>query len=92
LQEHTFLGKSCRLRDAAGESGDGPMPLFLASKAPQPFIHAVFEGVDLTPVDYIDVFAFHTLKHSKISVVLGADFKLRHYPFQGCLLGYVPID
>jgi P63C domain len=47
-------GKSYRLRDAAGESGDGPMPLFLASKALQPFIHAVFEGVDLTPIEYVD--------------------------------------
>ena len=27
----------------------------------------------------VDVFAFHTLKHSKIIVLLGADFKLRHY-------------
>lgn len=47
-------GKSYRLRDAAGESGDGPMPLFLASKALQPFIHAVFDGVDLAPIEYID--------------------------------------
>jgi vacuolar iron transporter family protein len=33
----------------------------------------------------IDVFAFHTLKHSKTNVALGADFKLRHYPLQAAL-------
>lgn len=47
-------GKSYRLRDAAIEDGDGPMPLFLASKALQPFIHEVFDGVDLSPVEYLD--------------------------------------
>lgn len=47
-------GKTYKLRDASDENGTGPMPLFLASKALQPFIHAAFEGMDLSVVDYDD--------------------------------------
>lgn len=47
-------GKSYKLRDAASESSDGPLPLFLASKALQPFIHAAFDGMDLSLVEYLD--------------------------------------
>jgi len=47
-------GKSYKLRDATDENGTGPMPLFLASKALQPFIYAAFEGMDLSVVDYED--------------------------------------
>jgi hypothetical protein len=47
-------GKSYRLRDAAIENNSGPMPLFLASKALQPFINEAFEGVDFAPVEYLN--------------------------------------
>ena len=48
-------GKTYRLRDAAStDLVGGPLPLFLASKALQPFIHQVFDGVDLSPVEYND--------------------------------------
>lgn len=47
-------GKSYRLRDSTGEGDSGPLPLFLASKALQPFIHATFEGMDLSTVAYLD--------------------------------------
>jgi hypothetical protein len=47
-------GKSYKLRDSASDSDIGPMPLFLASKALQPFIHNVFEGLDLSLVEYVE--------------------------------------
>lgn len=47
-------GKSYRLRDSAENYGIGPLPLFLASKALQPFIHETFEGLDLSLVSYLD--------------------------------------
>lgn len=47
-------GKSYKLRDAADDIGVGPLPLFLASKALQPFIHETFEGMDLSMVEYTD--------------------------------------
>lgn len=51
----TSGGKNYRLRDssAPGTSG-GPMPLFLASKALQPFVSAAFNDTDLVPVEYND--------------------------------------
>jgi P63C domain len=45
-------GKTYRLRDAASETDAGPMPIFLASKALQPFIYAVFGDMDLSAVEY----------------------------------------
>lgn len=46
-------GKTYRLRDKIhGEIESGPLPIFLASKALQPFIYSVFEGVDLGIVEY----------------------------------------
>lgn len=50
----TSGGKSYKLRDSATNSDTGPMPLFLASKALQPFIHEAFDGVDLSPIEYAD--------------------------------------
>ena len=48
-------GKTYRLRDAAStDLASGPLPLFLASKALQPFIPEVFDGVDLSPIEYND--------------------------------------
>lgn len=48
-------GKTYRLRDAASNNmADGPLPLFLALKALQPFILEVFEGTDLSPIEYND--------------------------------------
>ena len=48
-------GKTYRLRDKQAEkSVMGPLPLFLASKALEPFILEVFEEGDLNPVSYID--------------------------------------
>lgn len=47
-------GKSYKLRDSSSDSDIGPMPLFLASKALQPFIHNVFDGLDLSLVRYVD--------------------------------------
>jgi hypothetical protein len=48
-------GKSYRLRDATSLGSEhGPLPLFLSSKALQPFISAVFEGLDLLPIEYND--------------------------------------
>lgn len=48
-------GKTYRLRDAAStDLAGGPLPLFLASKALQPFISEVFDGVDLSPIEYND--------------------------------------
>lgn len=46
-------GKTYRLRDKANtENASGPLPIFLASKALQPFISDVFDGVDLHPIEY----------------------------------------
>lgn len=47
-------GKSYKLRDATSDLGTGPTPLFLASKALQPFIHGAFDGMDLFTVEYTD--------------------------------------
>ena len=47
-------GKTYRLRNANSEEVAGPMPLFLASKALQPFIGAVFEEPDLSAVEYVE--------------------------------------
>lgn len=49
----TAGGKSYRLRSAR-EKAAGPTPLFVASKALEPFINAVFGELDLTPVIYKD--------------------------------------
>lgn len=48
----TSGGKTYRLRDAGVENAGGPMPLFLASKALQPFISTVFSDEDLEAVEY----------------------------------------
>lgn len=51
----TSGGKNYRLRDKAeADSGVGPIPLFLASKALEPFYSLVFEAGDLTPIEYQD--------------------------------------
>ncbi|MDO8369518.1 MAG: P63C domain-containing protein [Candidatus Nitrotoga sp.] len=50
----TTGGKSYRLRDSVAADGVGPMPLFLASKALQPFIGEAFDGMDLSIVEYVD--------------------------------------
>lgn len=47
-------GKTYRLRDSTASGEHGPMPIFVASKALQPFIHAVFEPMDLEPVEFTD--------------------------------------
>lgn len=47
-------GKTYRLRNDNTEEVAGPMPLFLASKALQPFIGAVFEEPDLSAVEYVE--------------------------------------
>lgn len=51
----TSGGKNYRLRDKVeGTGGAGPIPLFLASKALEPFYNEVFDGTDLEPIEYID--------------------------------------
>jgi P63C domain len=50
----TSGGKTYRLREITAPDDGGPLPLFLASKALHPFIHAVFEGMDLAPVEFLD--------------------------------------
>lgn len=51
----TSGGKNYRLRDRVEiHTGAGPIPLFLASKALEPFYNEVFEAADLTPIEYID--------------------------------------
>lgn len=46
-------GKTYRLREkTASENDTGPLPIFLASKALQPYISEVFDGIDLQPVEY----------------------------------------
>lgn len=51
----TSGGKTYRLREnTKTPSGDGPMPLFLASKALIPFIDQVFNEEDLIPSEYLD--------------------------------------
>lgn len=47
-------GKSLKIRKALEESRNGPTPIFLASKALEPFIIAVFDGVDLSPIEYLE--------------------------------------
>lgn len=49
----TSGGKNYRLRDSqVGE--DGPLPLFVASKALKPFVDATFTKEDLCPIEYLD--------------------------------------
>lgn len=50
----TTGGKNYKLRDNAATKGNGPMPLFLASKPLLPFIHETFGDTDLSVVGYID--------------------------------------
>ena len=45
-------GKSYRLRDKLEISRGGPVPMFLASKALEPFIDMVFDEEDLIPLEY----------------------------------------
>lgn len=46
-------GKNYKLRSKNSENSEtGPMPLFVSSKALEPFIHGVFEEEDLNPVIY----------------------------------------
>lgn len=46
-------GKNYKLRSQNIEENDvGPMPLFLSSKALEPFIYGIFEEKDLLPIDY----------------------------------------
>ena len=45
-------GKSYKLRDKMEISRGGPVPMFLASKALEPFIDEVFDESDLSPVEY----------------------------------------
>ncbi len=47
-------GKTYRLRNKATKDGQGPMPLFLASKALEPFIGETFSDTDLSVIEYID--------------------------------------
>ena len=46
-------GKNYRLRDKMEEDRGGPVPIFLASKAIEPFIYDTFDDSDLTPITYI---------------------------------------
>jgi P63C domain len=50
----TSGGKTYRLREQTAPQSGGPLPLFLASKALHPFIHEVFDGMDLAPVEFVD--------------------------------------
>ncbi|MGY8905165.1 MAG: P63C domain-containing protein [Burkholderiales bacterium] len=50
----TSGGKTYRLRDSSSPEESGPLPLFLASKALQPFIHEAFDGMDLSVVEFVD--------------------------------------
>ena len=45
-------GKSYKLRENLEVSRGGPVPMFLASKALEPFIDEVFSEMDLSPVEY----------------------------------------
>ncbi len=46
-------GKNYKLRSKiTGNEGEGPIPLFLSSKAIKPFINEVFEDKDLLPIIY----------------------------------------
>lgn len=45
-------GKSIKLRDRMAQNRGGPIPMFLASKALEPYIDQVFGGMDLSPVEY----------------------------------------
>ncbi len=46
-------GKNYKLRSQNMENNDnGPLPLFLSSKALEPFIYGVFEDKDLAPINY----------------------------------------
>lgn len=46
-------GKNYRLRSAQKE-GNGPMPLFIASKPLKPFVLEAFSEADLSPIQYLD--------------------------------------
>ncbi len=45
-------GKSYKLREKMEASRGGPVPMFLASKALEPFISNVFDDLDLVPIEY----------------------------------------
>lgn len=46
-------GKNYKLREKRDENKDiGPIPMFIASKALEPFIDGVFEPLDLLPIKY----------------------------------------
>jgi hypothetical protein len=46
-------GKNYKLREKnSSNEGEGPIPLFLSSKAIKPFIHEVFDEEDLLPIIY----------------------------------------
>ena len=46
-------GKNYKLREKDDKENDvGPLPLFISSKALQPFIDVVFEPMDLKPINY----------------------------------------
>ncbi len=46
-------GKNYKLRNKnKNENENGPLPIFIASKALEPFIHGVFEEEDLEPIEY----------------------------------------
>lgn len=45
-------GKSVRLREKMEKERGGPVPIFLASKALEPFVNKVFDSKDLTPIRY----------------------------------------
>lgn len=48
-------GKNYKLREKhTHESDSGPLPLFISSKALQPFIYEAFEEKDLMPIEYVD--------------------------------------
>lgn len=47
-------GKTYRLRNKATKDGQGPMPLFLASKALEPFIEEAFGGMEFSVTEYLD--------------------------------------
>ncbi len=45
-------GKSLKLREKMEKERGGPVPIFLASKALEPFVNKVFDSKDLTPIRY----------------------------------------
>ncbi len=47
-------GRSLMLREKMEQSSGGPVPMFLASKALEPFVSKVFDNKDLTPIEYLN--------------------------------------